>query len=161
MPHTPHLSFRPLSLWLQVTGMLNREIIQAKKMRKICCQNAIAIQFSPFSCKTQSCKTQEVYTCSCSSSEAWRSHSNAICRHWGAKSNRTYAQRLQKLHLLAAPKPDLDAQAEKRQFWSEALCQRNLIRKIIGFRNGEMLPKHDSQLSCSRYNAICDLQLQN
>jgi len=56
---------------------------------------------------------------------------------------------------IAAPKPDPDAQAEKRRFRST--FEKEFSKEHHQHQNEKMLPKHHSQLSCCHYNAITAL----
>ena len=66
---------------------------------------------------TLKCKTQKYYACSCSCKQPWRSHSNAKSKHWDAKRNKITHNGSTNCNDFAAPKPDLNAKAEKQRFW--------------------------------------------
>ena len=58
MPHTP-TSFRPLSLWPQVTRNVNREIIQAKKWERSAAKTPLQYNSRPSAAKPNHAKPKK------------------------------------------------------------------------------------------------------
>ena len=90
------------------------------KWRKMLPKHHSQLIMLPWQCDLRrftilSCKTKKYFARSRSSEEPWRSHSTVICRDWDAKRNRIIRTSATQI---AAPKQDLDAQAEERRVWS-------------------------------------------
>ena len=82
-----------------------------------------------------------------SSEEPWRSHSTAICRDWVAKRNRSSQSRYTNLQL-----QNRSSTAKRKNDDFEALCKRNLKRKIISTKmEKNLLPEPHSKLSCCHW----------
>ena len=82
--------------------------ITSAKIEKICWQITIAALMQPFRYDLRSPTARDTsITHSRGTKQLWRSHYNAICRDWVAKTQKTNARRRQKLQLknrISAPK---------------------------------------------------------